>query len=101
VNRQTLKKYEILRGRNAFTEIFRRGEKIQGRVVTLFVLPETEAQMGIAVSKKFKRAVDRNRIKRLLREIYRKNKPWFQKKKLSFMFPILKGFQVTMIFTRI
>ena len=33
------------------------------------------AQLAIAVPKRFfKRAVDRNRIKRLIREVYRKNK---------------------------
>ena len=38
------------------------------------------AQVAIVVSKRnFKRAVDRNRIKRLLREVYRKNKSDFYK----------------------
>jgi ribonuclease P protein component len=36
------------------------------------------AQLAISVSKRnFKRAVDRNRIKRLMREVYRKNKAIF------------------------
>lgn len=38
------------------------------------------AQVAIVVSKRnFKRSVDRNRIKRLMREVYRKNKSDFHK----------------------
>src|SRR4051812_13160927 len=41
---------------------------------------ETPAQVAMVVSKRnFKRAVDRNRIKRLMREVYRKNKANFYK----------------------
>ncbi len=87
MNRETLSKNEILRGRGVFNELFERGEKIRGRVITLFVLPSENSQMGIAVSKKYRRAVDRNRMRRLLREIYRKNKVWFQKKKVVFYVP--------------
>jgi ribonuclease P protein component len=41
---------------------------------------QVPAQVAIVVSKRnFKRAVDRNRIKRLMREVYRKNKSNFYK----------------------
>ncbi len=87
MGRETLKKQEILRGKDSFKEVFEKGEKLKGKWVVIFVVSAQQAQMGIAVSKKYRRAVDRNRIKRLIREIYRKNKEWFQKKKLFFTFP--------------
>ena len=41
---------------------------------------DVPAQVAMVVSKRhFKRAVDRNRIKRLMREVYRKNKSNFHK----------------------
>jgi len=82
---QSLKKQEIIRGASAFDEIFRKGEKIRGGSVTLFVVSCEKSQMGIAVSRKFKKAVERNRIKRYIRELYRRNKMWFEKKKSFFM----------------
>lgn len=82
---QTLKKQDIIRGVLAFDEIFQKGEKIRGRYVTLFFVSSEDSKMGVAVSRKYKKAVTRNRIKRYIREIYRKNKVWFEKKKLFFM----------------
>jgi len=82
---QTLKKNEIIRGQSAYDEIFQKGKKVRGRSVTLFYISYKESQMGIAVSRRYKKAVERNRIKRYIREIYRRNKTWFEKKKLFFM----------------
>ena len=38
---------------------------------------EQRARLGITVTKRVKRAVDRNRIKRLLREVFRRNRRLF------------------------
>ncbi len=83
---KTLKKQEIIRGVSAFDKIFRNGKKIKGRTVTLFIVSSEKPKMGVAVSRKFRKAVERNRIKRYIREIYRNNKVWFEKKKLFFTY---------------
>ena len=69
-------KNEKLKGRKLIEKMFSEGDS-----VTLFPLKliflETKKpnKIGVSVSKKnFKKAVDRNKIKRLLREAYRHNK---------------------------
>ena len=80
--RYTLKKAEILRGKKNFDVIFTRGKRAEGRYLRgLFVLnaphsksSETPCVVGFAVARTVRRAVDRNRLKRFLRESYRRNK---------------------------
>ncbi|WP_422082790.1 ribonuclease P protein component [Ulvibacterium sp.] len=77
----TFPKKEKLKSRKLFDALFTKGKAITKYPVKLIYL-ETELpndvkiQVGVAVPKKsFKSAVKRNRIKRLLREAYRLNKP--------------------------
>ena len=80
--RHTLKKSEILRGKKNFDAIFARGKKTEGRYLRgLYVLnaplsksAETSCVVGFAVARTVRRAVDRNKLKRFLRESYRRNK---------------------------
>jgi ribonuclease P protein component len=78
--RHTLKKSEILRGRSKFQDIFKRGRPVDGKFIRCLVLRERPVRepgllvVGVAVARAVRRAVDRNRIKRLLRESYRANK---------------------------
>jgi ribonuclease P protein component len=76
----TLNKEERLKSRKLMDELF-----VSGQTLTVFpfrlvwlevpLLADYPAQMAVSVSKRnFKHAVDRNRLKRLMREAYRKNK---------------------------
>ena len=80
--RQTLRKSEILRGRQTLTPIFERGRRFDGGSLRCYVQevdrpsvrPGPLCRVAFTVSGAVRRAVDRNRMKRLLRESYRRNK---------------------------
>jgi ribonuclease P protein component len=85
-----------LKSRKQIEELFLNGKNFSvfPLRVTYQFLPSKEsiAQVGVTAGKKyFKRAVDRNRIKRLIREAYRLQKPeWIetlkQKRQKGFIF---------------
>lgn len=74
-------KTEKLKSKKLIEKLFEKGKSVSSYPVKLIYLktplPEdVKIQAGVAVpKKKFKSAVKRNRIKRLLRESYRLNKP--------------------------
>jgi ribonuclease P protein component len=78
----TLKRSEILSGKNNFQLVFQQGRKIQGKYLHCLVLADerlrlregSKSGVGFTAPGNLKRAVDRNRLKRLLREAYRVNK---------------------------
>jgi ribonuclease P protein component len=81
----TLGKNERLKSRKQIELLFSEGEKFSitpFRVNYIFnELASLPLQFGVGVSNKnFKRAVDRNRIKRLVREAYRLQKNTLQQK---------------------
>jgi ribonuclease P protein component len=68
---------EHIRKRADFERLYERGAKCVGRLMTVFTA-RTEgrvARLGIGVSRKLGPAVDRNRAKRLVREMFRQHKP--------------------------
>ena len=77
---------EHIRRRSDFKRVYDQGVRIRGRYATVFLLPTSLdfARLGIAATKKLGGAVDRNRAKRLTREVFRRNK-------------IAKGFDIVVV----
>ena len=83
----TLTKSERLKSRKQIEQLFKEGERLSLFPFLIYYLvcqvtthdsAAVTTQFGVGVSSKnFKRAVDRNRIKRLIRESYRLHKPSF------------------------
>ena len=67
---------ERVRRRVEYQRIYDRGSRVHSRLLTLFTLPNDLAvgRLGIAATKKIGGAVVRNRAKRLIREVFRRNK---------------------------
>jgi len=67
---------ERIRRRAEFRLVYDQGLRISGRYSTLFILANKldVGRLGIAATKKLGGAVKRNRAKRLIREVFRRNK---------------------------
>ena len=67
---------ERIRRRADFQQVYERGSRVHSRYCTLFILANTctVGRLGIAATRKLGGAVKRNRAKRLIREVFRRNK---------------------------
>jgi ribonuclease P protein component len=67
---------ERIRRRADFKHVYEHGSRVHSRYCTLFILPNVYAvgRLGIAATRKLGDAVQRNRAKRLIREVFRRNK---------------------------
>lgn len=63
-------KYLRLKKQSDFQKLFTSGKRVHSASVTMIVKPAKSMTMGISVGKKHGKAVQRNRIKRLLREAF-------------------------------
>jgi ribonuclease P protein component len=70
-------KAQRVRRRGEFQRAFDRGVRVHGRYLTVLMAPAPgrRTRLGIVASKKLGTAVFRNRAKRLIREVFRRNQP--------------------------
>jgi ribonuclease P protein component len=68
-----------LTGRNNFDRVYRTGKRIKLSELTIIVAPNSlpYSRLGISVKKGFGNAVKRNRTKRVIRELFRRNRGLF------------------------
>ena len=76
---------DILKNKIVINELFEKGKYLSnGSVMIKFLESDSNGFLFAVSSKKFKRAVDRNRIKRLMREVVRLN--MIKDKSVAFVF---------------
>ena len=90
---QTFPKKEHLKRKKLIDLLFKQSQKVSAYPLLLFYTQaplfeeDVVIQAGFSVAKRnHKLAVTRNRLKRLMREVYRKNKLSFQTNELTFAF---------------
>jgi len=72
--RYLLSKKEIIKSKKSFERIIKDGIEFKGNYLKIFIYSSDERRVGFAVSKKVGKAVLRVKVKRWLREIYRREK---------------------------
>lgn len=72
---ERLRSRQRLRKRPEFRRVYDHGARTTGRAFTLFALPNNleHGRLGVAATRKFGSAVERNRAKRLVREVFRRH----------------------------
>ncbi len=73
---QDLKKEYRLRENFEFRQVYRRGRSTPGKRIILYKLPvpDQPTRIGFVTGKKVGSAVQRNRARRLMREVYRRHR---------------------------
>jgi len=78
---ENFKPLERIRAKKDFLHLYKKGKRYRGKYFTLLYLSSELAlsRVAIVASKKLGNAVQRNRAKRLLRTLFRRNKELLEK----------------------
>ncbi len=79
IGAETLTRAERLRRRKDYERVYREGKRLNLSYLKIVLAPNTlgYCRLGLSVSRKFGKAVKRNRAKRILREVFRRHKGIF------------------------
>lgn len=69
----------LLRKSREFNQVYRSGRRLRGEGFAVIYMPNKQQQnrLGISVQRKVGNAVRRNRVKRIIREVFRLNRERF------------------------
>ena len=73
-----MKKKEIIKKSNDFTNIIKKGKKIKNKYFSIYYIENSKTLYGISVPTKTGKAVVRNKIKRQVKNIIDNNKNYIQ-----------------------
>lgn len=77
--RETFSRDDRLRKRREFEECYASGVRVSGRLLQVFLRPSPAvSRIGISVPRRVGNAATRNRIRRRIREIFRRNRDLFR-----------------------
>jgi ribonuclease P protein component len=78
--RESFSSDDRLRKRREFEECYASGVRVSGRLLQVFLRPASDAaRLGVSVPKRVGNAVARNRVRRRLRELFRRNRRLFER----------------------
>ncbi len=83
-------KYQRVKKQADIQRIFNKGKRVFSPTLTLLYRPADKTSMGISVGKRHGKSVQRNRVKRLLREAFRLNLDKIEGKYAFILIPKVK-----------
>lgn len=91
---ETFRPHEKIKRKKDFLFLYREGNRYNGKYFNLIYFPNNLhfSRMAVIVSKKVGNAVARNKIKRWIRDLFRKNRNLF-KKQVDLLIITKKGIQ--------